>query len=178
MFAFNYARGVAKFALEVTTDALGLTTDQKLTVESIEHVEFKTVDMQFDTTVLTELDDDDFTIVIAPSGFVPHGYASDPSVRLSAAVVYLNSCPSDPTAKRTFKNAFLLLAGYDNPDDVPYEVATTIAEACVQEHSCQSLDRQRELKSATTSSLPTVSVTSNCSLSDLVRDDYGTPVDP
>jgi len=178
MFAFNYALGVTKLALEVTTDALGLTTDQELTVESIEHVEFKTVDIQFDTTVLTELDDDDdFTLVTAPSGFVSHGNTSGLSVRSSAAVVYLNSCPSDPTTKRTFKHAFLLLAGYDTPEDVPDEVATTIAEACVQEHSCQSLDRQRELKAATTSSLPTVSVISHGLLSDLVRDDYVTPFD-
>ena len=106
-----------------------------------------------------------------------NGDASDLSVRSSAAIVYLNSCPSDPTAKRTFKHDFLLLAGYDTPDDVPDEVATTIAEACVQEHSCQSLDRQRELEAATTSSLPTVSVISHGLLSDLVRDDYITPVD-
>ena len=178
--ATKLALGATKLAFEVTTDALGLTTDQELTFESIEHVEhveFKTVDIQFDTTVLMELDDDDFTLVIAPSGFVSHGDTSDLSVRSSAAFVYLNSCPSDPTAKRTFKHAFLLLAGYDTPDDVPDEVATTIAEACVQEHSCQSLDRQRELKAATTSSLPTVSVISHGLLSDLVRDDYVTPVD-
>lgn len=175
MYAFNYAREVAKLAFEVTTDALGLTTNQELMFESIEHVEFKTV-VQFDTTVLTELDDD-FTLVTAPSGFVSHGETSDLSVRSSAAVVYLNCCPSDPTAKRTFKHAFLLLAGYNTPDDVPDEVATTIAEACVQEHSCQSLDRQRELKTATTSSLPTVSLISHGLLSDLVRDDYVTPVD-
>ena len=176
MFAFNYAREVTKLAFEVTTDALGLTTDQTLKFESIEHVEFKTVDIQFDTTVFTELEDD-FTLVTAPSGFVSHGDTSDLSVRSSAAVVYLNSCPSDPTTKRTFKHAFLLLAGYDTPENVPDEVATTIAEACVQEHSCQSLDRQRELKAATTSSLPTVSVISHGLLSDLVRDDYVTPVD-
>ena len=177
MFAFNYAREVTKLAFEVTTDALHPSTGKTLTFESIEHVEFKTVDIQFDTTVLTELDDDDFTLVTAPSGFVSHGDASDLSVRSSAAIVYLNSCPSDPTAKRTFKHDFLLLAGYDTPDDVPDEVATTIAEACVQEHSCQSLDRQRELEAATTSSLPTVSVISHGLLSDLVRDDYITPVD-
>ena len=176
MFAFNYAREVTKLAFEVTTDALGLTTDQTLKFESIEHVEFKTVDIQFDTTVFTELEDD-FTLVTAPSGFVSHGDTSDLSVRSSAAVVYLNSCPSDPTTKRTFKHAFLLLAGYDTPENVPDEVATTIAEACVQEHSCQSLDRQRELEAATTSSLPTVSVISHGLLSDLVRDDYVTPVD-
>jgi len=175
MFALNYAREVTKLAFEVTTDALGLTTDQELKFESIEHVEFKTVDIH-DTNVLTELDDD-FTLVTAPSGFVSHGDTSDLSVRSSAAVMYLNSCPSDPTTKRTFKHAFLLLAGYDTPDDVPDEVATTIAEACVQEHSCQSIDRQRELKDAATSSLPTVSVISPGPLSDLVRDDYVTPVD-
>ena len=175
MSAFNYAREVAKLAFEVTTDALGLTTNQELMFESIEHVEFKT-GVQFDTTVLTELDDD-FTLVTAQSGFVSHGDTSDLSVRSSAAVMYLNSYPSDPTTKRTFKHAFLLLAGYDTPEDVPDEVATTIAEACVQEHSCQSLDRQRELKAATTSSLPTVSVNSPGLLSDLVRDDYVTPVD-
>ena len=179
--AFNYAFGVTttltKLAFEVTTEAL-LPTEQELTVESIEHVEFKNVDTQFDTTALTELGDgDDFTLVPSPSGFVSHGDTSDLSVRSSAAVVYLNSCPSDPTAKRTFKHAFLLLAGYDTPEDVPDEVATTIAEACIQEHSCQSLDRQRELKSATTSSLPTVSVINQGLLSDLVRDDYITPVD-
>jgi hypothetical protein len=175
MFAVNYALGVTKLAFEVATDALGLTTDQELTVESIEHVEFKTVDIH-DTTVLTELDDD-FTLVTAPSGFVSHGSTSDPLACSSAAVVYLNSCPSDPTAKQTFKHAFLLLAGWHTPEDVPDEVATTIAEACVQEHSCQSLDRQRELKAATTSSLPTVSVINPGPLSDLVRDDYVTSVD-
>ena len=175
MFAFNYALGVTKLAFEAATDALHPSTGKTLTVESIEHVEFKTVDIH-DTTVLTELDDD-FTIVTAPSGFVSHGDTSDLSVRSSAAVMYLNSCPSDPTAKRTFKHAFLLLAGYDTPEDVPDEVATTIAEACVQEHNCQSLDRQRELKAATTSSLPIVSVISHGLLSDLVRDDYVTPVD-
>lgn len=175
MSALNYAREVTKLAFEVTTDALGLTPGTSVTPVSIEHVEFKTVDIH-DTTVLTELDDD-FTLVTAPSGFVSHGDTSDLSVRSSAAVMYLNSCPSDPTAKRTFKHAFLLLAGYDTPDDVPDEVATTIAEACVQEHSCQSLDRQRELKAATTSSLPTVLVISPGPLSDLVRDDYATPVD-
>ena len=121
MFAFNYAREVTKLAFEVTTDALGLTTDQTLKFESIEHVEFKTVDIQFDTTVFTELEDD-FTLVTAPSGFVSHGDTSDLSVRSSAAVVYLNSCPSDPTTKRTFKHAFLLLAGYDTPENVPDEV--------------------------------------------------------
>ena len=176
MSAFNFAREFTKLALEVTTDAFGLTTEQELTLESSEQVEFKTDETQFDTTVLTELDDD-FTLVINRSGFVPHGGASDLSVRSSAAVVYLNSRPSDPPAKRTFKNAFLLRAGYDTPDDVPDEVATTIAEACVQEHSCQSLDRQRELKAATTSSLPTVSLINHGLLSDLVRDDYITPVD-
>ena len=175
MFALNYAREVTKLAFEVTTDALGLTTDQELKFESIEHVEFKTVDIH-DTTVLTELDDD-FTLVTAPSGFVSHGDIADLSVRSSAAVMYLNSCQSDTTAKRTFKHAFLLLAGYYTPDAIPDEVATTIAEACVQEHSCQSIDRQRELKDAATSSLPTVSVISPGPLSDLVRDDYATPVD-
>ena len=187
MFAFNYAFGVTKIAFEVTTDALGLTTDTSVTPVSIEEetVEFKTVGVKTDDIQLTELDDDiqftelddDFTLFTAPSGLVSPGDASDLSVRSSAAVVYLNSCPSDPTAKQTFKHAFLLLAGYDTPDDVPDEVATTIAEACVQEHSCQSLDRQRELKSANTSSLPTVSVISPGPLSDLVRDDYITPVD-
>ena len=183
MFAVNYAFGVTKLAFEVTTDALGLTTGTSVTPVSIEEetVEFKTVGVKTDGIQLTELDgdihftelDDDFTLVTAPSGFVSHGDTSDLSVRSSAAVVYLNSCPSDPT----FKHAFLLLAGYDTPENVPDEVATTIAEACVQEHSCQSLDRQRELKSSNTSSLPTVSVISHGLLSDLVRDDYVTPVD-
>ena len=176
MFAFNYALGVTKLAFEAATDALHPSTGKTLTVESIEHVEFKNVDIH-DTTVLTELDDDDFTLVTAPSGFVLHGSTSDPLACSSAAVVYLNSCPSDPTAKQTFKHAFLLLAGWHTPEDIPDEVATTIAEACVQEHSCQSLDRQRELKAATTSSLPTVLVISPGPLSDLVRDDYVTPVD-
>lgn len=178
MSVFNYALEAANLAFEVATDVLGLTTNQDLMFESIEEetVEFKTVDIQFDTTVLTELDDD-FTLVNTQSGFVSHGDTSDLSVRSSAAVMYLNSCPSDPTAKRTFKHAFLLLAGYNTPDDVPDEVATTIAEACVQEHSCQSLDRQCELKAATTSSLPTVSLISHVLLSDLVRDDYVTTVD-
>lgn len=185
MFAFNYAleaANIANLAFEVTTDALGLTTDTSVTPVSIEEytVEFKTDGVKTDGIQFTELDDD-FTLVTAPttppSGFVSHGAISDLSVRSSAAVMYLKSCPSDPTAKRTFKHAFLLLAGYDTPEDVPDEVATTIAEACVQEHSCQSLDRQRELKAATTSSLPTVSVISHGLLSDLVRDDYVTPVD-
>lgn len=178
MFAFNYALEAANLAFEVTTDALGLTTDTSVTPVSIEEetVEFKTVGVKTDGIQFTELDDD-FTLVTTPSGFVSHGVTSDLSVRSSAAVMYLNSCPSDPTAKRTFKHAFLLHAGYYTPENVPDEVATTIAEACVQEHSCQSLDRQRELKDATTtSSHSTVSVNSNVPLTDLVLDDY-TPVD-
>lgn len=176
---FEHVLGVTQLALAVATDALGLTTeqDQELkfeSIEQVEHVEFKNI--QFETTELTKLDDD-FTLVTVPSGFVLQGNPSDLSVRSSAAGVYLKSYPSDPTAKRTFKHAFLLLAGYDTPDLVPDEVATTIAEACVQEHSCQSLDRQRELKEATTSSLPTVLVISTGHLSDLVLDDYVTPVD-
>jgi hypothetical protein len=175
MFAFNYALGVTKLAFEAATDALHPSTGKTLTIESIEHVEFKNVDIH-DTTVLTELDDDDFTLVTAPSGFVLHGSTSDLSVRLPAAIVYLKSCPSDPGKKENAKNEFLLLAGYTTPGVINHEVATTIAEACVQEPSCQSLKRQRELTQVPTSS-PPVPVISPGPLSDLVRDDYVTPVD-
>lgn len=174
MFALNYARAVTEFAFEATTDALGLTTDQELKFESIEQVEFKNVEVKTDE--FTHLDDDDFTLVEHPSIY-PHGKPSDLPTRLKTATVYLNSCPSDPAKKENAKNEFLEHTGFDTPGLIPDEVAATIARACVQEPSCQSLKRQRELKDAATSSLPTVSVISPGPLSDLVRDDYVTPVD-
>jgi hypothetical protein len=169
MFALaNDVATLAKIAFETAADVLGQTSSSGLKVE-IEHVEFKNVEVK--TGEFTHLDDD-FTLVEHPSIY-PQGKPSDLPTRLKAATVYLQE--SDPTKKENAKNAFLLLAGYDTPWEVPDEVATTIAEACIQELSCQSLKRQLELTKVPTSSLPTVSVISHVPLSDLVRD-YVKPV--
>lgn len=169
MFAFNYAleaANLANLAFEVTTDALGLTTDTSVTPVSIEEetVEFKTVGVKTDGIQFTELDDDDFTLVTAPSGFVPREPTPNPSYKEYLAAFWYLHTPN-PTTKRTF----LSLAGYDTPDVVPDDVAKTMAEACVQVPGCQSLDRQRKLMNGPTSNDP---------LTSLVRADHFTPAGP
>ena len=151
--------------LKLATDAFGLTPVTSGPHVSIERVEFKTVDVN--TSRLTGLDDDgDFIFVNNPSPY-RLGKIADLQTRTKAAFMYLNSCPSDTTAK----NAFLLLAGYENPDIISHDEAKTIAEACLQELSCQSIKRRSDLESDTTNGLTKVSFIDHDPLAGLLLDE-------
>ena len=176
MFAVNYALEAANIALELAIDAIDAidaigstprTSDTLVSIERVEEetVEFNTVDVKTDGIKFTDLDDDDFTLVTAPTGFVPKSDTSDLPTREQAAAKFLISYPLNPTAK----NDFLRHSGYKTPENVSDEVAKYVAEACLRERSCQSLKLQGESESATTSSsvLPF----------DLIDDYCGTPVD-
>lgn len=148
--------------LKLATDAFGTPFTEETPCTEGANVLKKETTVEFST--------DEFIFVNNPSPY-QLGKISDLQTRVQAASTYLHE--SDPTKKEPAKNAFLVHTGYENPDVIPNDEARTIAEACLQELSCQSIKRRSDLKSDTTNGLTKVSFIDHDPLAGLfIDEDY------
>jgi hypothetical protein len=157
--------------LSETADALGLL-GRDINV-SKELIEFDVEELTAGITTTFLDDGDDFELVNTrlingiSSGFVPQDVVTTSSEQQAAAMEYVK------THTPTSKQKFLTLVGYAESSVVSDEVVDTIAEACVNQSSVDTIDRQHALAFSQKIDQPTVTTPDGTSLvSAIIYIDY------